>query len=404
MCPSPAERGSLGGLRIAYAAFEPFPNAKGSGTRIGRMVSALAAAGAEVHLFTLAGRHPAPDLPAGVTHRPLASVEPNFLRRGLSFRDRLARELVGLRTDVVHCRGMFEAQAARDHARSAGACWVFEVNGLFSVELGYHYPGAAMSQGFQEKLRTLEAELLRDADQVLTQSQTTREFLSRRGMPSTVPCAVIPNGADPGDYSSPLTAAGPVMRLFYAGTLAPWQGIAELLMATRRVARTRPVRLGLAGPVRRRWQKQLVRSLRRLGLGEVVDVLGPLGRPELAREIARSDVCLAPLRRDARNVEQGSSPIKLFEYMAAGRALVSTDLPCVREIVSDRETGLLASSCRPGALAEAMLDLVDRQELRASLGAAARRWVGESATWAHRQQALVRTYAELSSRAPRASR
>jgi glycosyltransferase involved in cell wall biosynthesis len=394
----------LGGLRIAYAAFEPFPNAKGSGTRMGRMVTALAGAGADVHLYTLAGRHALFELPAGVTHRPLGVMEPNFLRRGLAFRDRLARELVGLRPDVVHCRGIFEAQAAQGYAQVGSARWLFEVNGLFSVELGYHYPQVAAHQGFQAKLRALEARLLGGADQVVTQSRTTREFLLRRGLPADKPCAVIPNGADPGDYVTLPPTVRPVMRLLYAGTLAPWQGIGELLMATRRVARTLPVRLCLAGPMRRRWQKQLVRTLRRLKLEEAVEVLGPLGRTELAHELAQSDVCLAPLRRDARNLEQGSSPIKLFEYMAAGRALVTTDLPCVREIVADRETGLLASSCRPHALAEQILELGEQRELRESLGQAARRWVGESATWRHRQQALVRAYAELGSRAPSASR
>jgi glycosyltransferase involved in cell wall biosynthesis len=394
----------LGGLRIAYAAFEPFPNAKGSGTRMNRMVTALAEAGAEVHLYTLAGRHALAELPAGVTHRPLAMGEPNFLRRGLAFRDRVARELVGLRPDIVHCRGMFEAQAAESYAGRGRARWVFEVNGLFSVELGYHYPEVATHQSFQAKLRALEARLLGSADQVLTQSRTTREFLVRRGLPADRPCAVIPNGANPGDYAPGQPPPGPVVRLLYAGTLAPWQGIGELLMATRRLAHSRPVRLRLAGPMRRRWHKQLSRTLRRLGLQEVVEVLGPLGRTDLVRELGASDICLAPLRRDARNLEQGSSPIKLFEYMAAGRALVSTDLPCVREIVTDRATGLLASSCRPHALAERILALGDERELRESLGRAARRWVGEFATWTHRQQALVGTYAELGSRPPRALR
>src|SRR5690606_28152914 len=53
MSPEPR----LKGLRVAYAAFEPFPNAKGSGTRMARLLEALAGAGAEITLFTLPGRH-----------------------------------------------------------------------------------------------------------------------------------------------------------------------------------------------------------------------------------------------------------------------------------------------------------------------------------------------------------
>ena len=44
----------LAGLRVAYVAFEGFPNSKGSGTRIRQMTQALSDAGAEVHLVSLA--------------------------------------------------------------------------------------------------------------------------------------------------------------------------------------------------------------------------------------------------------------------------------------------------------------------------------------------------------------
>ena len=81
--------------RVAYAAFEPFPNAKGSGTRISQMLRALAEAGAEVRLYSLPGSHSEHLLPAGVEHCPLEFWEPNFLRRALAFRDRVARELRG---------------------------------------------------------------------------------------------------------------------------------------------------------------------------------------------------------------------------------------------------------------------------------------------------------------------
>ncbi|HEY6722920.1 MAG TPA: glycosyltransferase family 4 protein, partial [Polyangiaceae bacterium] len=169
----------LKGVRLAYAAFEPFPNAKGSGTRMARLLEALVGAGADVTLFTLPGRHVTLPLNRW-RHVPLQIIESNFLRRGEAFRERLAREFMTLRPDVIHYRGLFEAQAAAAYARHAPVRRVFEVNGLFSVELDYHYPHVADALEFQRKLRALELRALGEADLLFTQSDTTRRYLVGR--------------------------------------------------------------------------------------------------------------------------------------------------------------------------------------------------------------------------------
>ena len=62
------------------------------------------------------------------------------------------------------------------------------------------------------------------------------------------------------------------------------------------------------------------------------------------------------------------SPLKLFEYMAAGCALLATDLPSTREIVTDGETGLPAAPSDVDALAAALARLSADPALRARLG------------------------------------
>jgi glycosyltransferase involved in cell wall biosynthesis len=384
----------LEGVKIAYAAFEPFPNAKGSGTRMLQMVSALAELGAQVRFFTLTGRDAELTLPSGVEHRPIQLLEPNFLRRGQQFRERLLRELIAFGPDIVHYRGIFESQAAAAYASSRRVQRVFEVNGLYSIELGYHYPRVSESPGFQHKLRSMESDALCSAQLVLTQSQTTRAYLGHR-VPSILShCVVIPNGAELLDGGEDAAETRALPLVIYAGTLAPWQGVSDLLMAIRRVSRAQPVRLALAGPVRRRWRKQIERHLQRLGLVEYVELLGPLQRAELFAHIRQSDICVAPLRRDARNMKQGCCPIKLFEYMAAGRPVVSTDLPCVREIIAPEVNGLLAASSRPSALAEPLLRLLGDRALARRLGANARETIQRSGTWSHRRCALHAVYRE----------
>jgi glycosyltransferase involved in cell wall biosynthesis len=357
------------------------------------MVGALAAAGCEVVLVTLPGQGSA-SLPAGASHRALPVFATNYLERALRFERRVARELHSIAPDVVHFRGIFEGQAAVAYARDRGVTTIFEVNGLPSVELAYHYPAVGERPAFREFLRQREDDLLRVVDAVLTQSEATADFLRSRGLPPTTPLFVVANGANPEHFASRAAGSTALPTVLYAGTLSPWQGIAELLMASRRCARFRPLRVVLAGPVRRRWRRQLERVIRRLDLAETVELTGALSREALAERIAGADVCVAPLRRDVRNAAQGCSPIKLFEYMAAGRPTIVTDLPCTREIVGP-ERGVLLHRSHPRALARAILELLDDRERSARLGEQARAWLTTHATWEIRGAALRSAYATL---------
>ncbi len=379
--------------RVAYTAFEAYPNFKGAGTRMTEMLTALSEAGWEVHLITLPPRANRA-LPPGVVHHPLRVYHANFLERALAFRGQVARRLRTLAPDVVHVRGVFEAQAAEEYASARGRPWIFEVNGLPSVELGYHFPAVVAAHAFQVRLRALEAELLARAPRVITQSHKTLGFLHDRGLPLTTPATVIPNGADPSLWRpGPPSTGAP--RVIYAGTLAAWQGVAELLMAFRRARRDHPMTLTLAGRIARGRQRRLARLIRRLKLEADVELAGALGREELAALVGGADICTAPLRKDVRNRVQGCSPIKLFEYMAAGRAILTTDLECVREIVTPEQTAITVNAPKPSRLAEQLVRLASDAELRAALGARARRELLREATWAHRRAALADVYASL---------
>lgn len=381
----------LSGLRVAYVAFDPFPNRKGSGTRIGELSKGLVDAGADVTVVTLAPVS-GDDAPEGVRTWPIRSLDRNYLARAVSFRDAVGRALVALRPDVIHFRGPFEGQAALGYADSFGARTVFEVNGLPSVELSYHHPSVYRTE-FESRLDATERRLLRRADAVFTQSHATERFLRLRGLPSGV-ARVIANGAHPNDTPRSATSASGATEVLYAGTLAPWQGLPELLSAMYRASREADVHLTLLGGGQKRWRRDLLRRVRRLGLGDRVTLRAAISREELKLAVLAADVCVAPLRRDRRNRLQGSSPIKLYEYMAAGKAVLATRLPCLEEIVNDGHTGLLA---RPGHtdLALRLGELARDPALRLRLGRSARREILQNGTWAHRRAELVRFYRDF---------
>lgn len=382
------------GRTIAYVAFEGFPNRKGSGVRIRQMTRALAEAGAHVALLTLAGEG-APDLAEGVAHYPIRIAEQNYLCRALAFRRAVSKALYGLSPDAVHVRGPWEGGAAADWAARSDRPFIFEVNGLPSVELRYHYPAVARAVAFERKLREEEQRQIRQASLVFTQSKATARFVAMRAGLDELP-VVIPNGADPELFAPPETERNDgTLRILYAGSFAPWQGLLDLFAAVRDRRHHFDIRLTVIGKGRRTWMKQLTRQARRTKVARIMEIVDGTDQRELAQAVRRADLCAAPLRRDVRNRVQGCSPIKLFEYMAAGRCVIASDLPCVREIVEPGVTGLLARPSNPHRLRDVIAMVAEDAPLRRTLGLRARRFITEQATWAHRRQALASLYAGL---------
>ncbi|MBK8011607.1 MAG: glycosyltransferase family 4 protein [Deltaproteobacteria bacterium] len=359
--------------------------------------------GAEVDLLTLAPATEEPlTLPRGVHLRPIKVVEDNYLARAIAFREGVGRALYALKPDIVHFRGPFEGQAAIRYAADRRIPTIFEVNGLPSVELRYHHPAVGAAPAFEGKLRATEQFLLNQATLILTQSNATRRFLALRAQtPIAAPIVVVPNGADPALLTLPrrsldtATALPRPPRLLYVGSLAPWQGLGELLSAVARLRKHRDFRLEIIGQARREWERRLARAIRAFKLREHVVVREPVGPERLKEALRDSDICIAPLRHDRRNRLQGCSPIKIFEYKAAGRAIVASDLPCIQEILTHGEDGWLAKPSSPHRLRDALAHLLEHTELVDQLGARARRSVEESATWPHRQAAVASAYAAL---------
>jgi glycosyltransferase involved in cell wall biosynthesis len=86
--------------------------------------------------------------------------------------------------------------------------------------------------------------------------------------------------------------------------------------------------------------------------------------------------------------------LKLFEYMAAGRAIVASDLPAIREVLTDGVNGLLVAPGDADALAAAIRRLAADAPLRLRLGAAAGK-DASSYTWGRRAERLEELFAQV---------
>ena len=84
-----------------------------------------------------------------------------------------------------------------------------------------------------------------------------------------------------------------------------------------------------------------------------------------------------------------TSPLKLFEYMAAGRAIVASDLPGWADVLVGGETALLAPPDDTAAWTAAINRLHEDSGLRARLGEEARESAMARYTWAARAEAIL---------------
>jgi len=136
----------------------------------------------------------------------------------------------------------------------------------------------------------------------------------------------------------------------------------------------------MAHALREQWLRLGLPESRFLYAGQVKPDAVPL-------YLSAFDVCAMP-HPFTEQFAYYTSPLKLFEYMAASRPIVASDLPGWSDVVQHDETALLVAPGDVGALAEALRRLRDNPDLREQLGRNARERVMQHYTWATRAEAI----------------
>ena len=378
--------------RALYAAFDRFPTRKGASTHIARFAPALFEELGGGLLYVVGDeRLPAHQVEGDVEIVRFSAPLPNLLDRAVAFGEHLARLLDeaegGL--EVAHFRDPWSGVPILERPRRYAT--VYEVNALPSVELPDAFPSIAPRT--LEKIRAAEAYCLEACDQVVTPSRTTRDFLARRGV-SFSKIEVVPNGADPVP-PRPRPFEAPEAYLLYFGALQPWQGVDVLFRAFARLADLPELRLVVCGSARSRNGRALEKLAEKLGLGERVLWRWELPPSELEPWLSNAYLSVAPLKAGARNVEQGCAPLKVLESLAASVPVVASDLPPVREIVTDGVEGKLVAPDRPAELARAIRVLLHVPALREEMAAAARAKAARELSWERSIDLLRSVYRSL---------
>lgn len=167
----------------------------------------------------------------------------------------------------------------------------------------------------------------------------------------------------------------------YTGGLLPWKGVDVLVEAARKLPE---VYFAIAGGM-----EADVHGLRqRVGGAPNVRIDGFQPPERVALYLAAADVAVVPNRSRPAISAKYTSPLKLFEAMAARVALVASDVPSLREILTHEQDAWLVKSDDADALAHGIARLMGDAELRGKLARAlhARR---EQFTWDARARRIL---------------
>jgi glycosyltransferase involved in cell wall biosynthesis len=383
--------------RVLYTAFDIVPSPKGASTHILHNIRGLVNSQFDVHLFTPNdGLLPPEDAIEGArVTRVAQDLSQNFLARATHFGKAVLTHLtLHPNYDVVHFRNIWDGLAVGQNKKRLGYKTLFEVNGLPSIELKYHYPG--IDSTLLAKIKEQEIATLHLSDAIICPSNVTRDYIASLGL-DRKRVAVIPNGVSPSDFPpSPLPSReGRVPVLLYIGTLADWQGLDVLIKALPRILEQQAVRLQIVGRGRSRQRKLLAKRIRKTGVEDHVSVHPAVSHHEVPALIAESDICIAPLGLNDRNVTQGACPIKVIEYMASSRPLIASNMPIVRELVREDVDALLFSPNDPDDLARQVLALLNDYDLSKRLADSATQRALTKFTWHAAQKKLVKSYDKL---------
>lgn len=138
---------------------------------------------------------------------------------------------------------------------------------------------------------------------------------------------------------------------------------------------------------------EYLRRANEIGVADLIVMPGQLLRDDVAKAIASADVyCVPSVHDESGNVD--GLPNALLEGMAAGRAVVASDVAGIPDVIRHGEHGLLVPEGDVGALSQAIASLIDAPATAQRLGQNARRRIVEELTWPHTTAQLVTHYQE----------
>ncbi|MBN9546147.1 MAG: glycosyltransferase family 4 protein [Alphaproteobacteria bacterium] len=228
--------------------------------------------------------------------------------------------------------------------------------------------------------RWAQGYIWRNVDHLFPVTAVLARTIAEYGVPESR-VTVISNGVDPARFPlpaeksrAPETGQKPRIVLGFTGFIRGWNAVDRLIDFAARHRATYDIHVLVVGdgPAR----PELEARAKELDMTDKLTITGIVGRDAVTEYVSGFDIAVLP------DVTPYSSPLKLFEYLQLGSAIVGPDMANIREILTDGENALLFSRDGANNLEAALLKLCADAGLRARLGRAAHGTIAtRSLTW-----------------------
>lgn len=200
---------------------------------------------------------------------------------------------------------------------------------------------------------------------------------------------VAHDGADAPDLKTPpaIEKTGGRLQIGYIGHLYPGRGIELVLEAADQLPEADFHIVG--------GNEEDVAALRAKSTSSNLQIHGFVPPGALGRYYASFDVFLAPYQKKVAVHGGGGdtsafmSPLKIFEYMSWGRAILASDLPVLREVLTTDKTALLLPPDRADVWVETLRELIEDPDRAKHLGKTAQDVFNTSYSWKTRAHSIL---------------
>ncbi len=310
--------------------------------------------------------------------------------------------------DLIHERFNLLSLGGAWASRKLGIPFVLEVNADLLEQRKF--------KGIQERgLRRLFAIwatrlCFETAAQIICISPRLKEHLKTKWNVDESKLTVLPCAADieafKPNYNSEtvrkslgLTTEPVVM---WVGGFYPWHDLSLLLESFALILQQRPdAKLVLVGDGQTR--SSVKDMITKAGMSHAVIMTGAIAHSQVPEMLSIADVAVVPSAPITAGIGGTGTPLKLFEYMAAGKAIVATALNEAAEVIRDGYNGLLVDAGDINKFAESTLKLINDPEERSRLGQNAREQAVKQYSWEQYTRRLEEIYLSLVGNAPSGS-
>lgn len=297
--------------------------------------------------------------------------------------------------DLIHERYNLLSLGGTLASRRLGIPYVLEVNADLIEEREFQ---GTPERGLRRRFALWATKYCFDAaHRIICVSAPLKDHLIKKWAIDAGKIVVVSNAADTKTFGSAYDT-GSIRRSFgltnepvvmFVGGFYAWHDLPLLVESFASVVRQVPqARLMLVGDGRTR--SVVEQTIAEHGLQHAVIMAGRVAHSQIPEMLAIADVAVAP------NVAffngHGGSPLKVFEYMAAGKAIVATKTGQVAEVIEEGRNGLLVEPRDAPGFANAITTLLNDPAARNRLGQNARQQAVEQHSWEHYSRKLEEIY------------